>query len=537
MQKFQFRPLVGLAITVLISACGGGGSGSNSLAPAAPSQVTTPAPTQTTFTPGQFSPASNFKGLCANPRPGDSRDAAGNTVDENNWLRSWSNETYLWYDEIADADPAQYDTPEYFDLMRTTATTPSGAPRDKFHFTIDTEEYVALSQSGITAGYGVEFALLSTAPPREIVVAYTEPNSPASAAGVNLQRGARILEVDGVDAVNGGTQADVDVLNAALFPSEPGESHEFLVLDADGVTQRVVVMVSEEVTTDPVQNERIEVTANGPVGYLTFNSHIRTAQDQLISAMQDFANAGVSELVLDMRYNGGGFLYLANELASMIAGPSVSGQVFEEIQFNDKHPTTNPVTGENLTPDLFRTNAVDPFDGSTGDTLPALNLSRVFVLSGPGTCSASESIINGLRGVNVEVVLIGDTTCGKPYGFYATDNCGTSYFTVQFRGVNALNFGDYGDGFSPANLPQTAGVALPGCAVADDFSNPLGDPAEARFAAALNYIANGSCPPPSTSFSPSSTTGPFNRTQQVEGAGTLSIRTAKPGMPGTIRFR
>ena len=110
--------------------------------------------------------------------------------------------------------------------------------------------------------------------------------------------------------------------------------------------------------------------------------------------------------------------------------------------------------------------------------------------------------MNGLRGVGVEVIQIGSTTCGKPYGFYATDNCGTTYFTIQFRGVNALDFGDYTDGFSPSNTPGAAGPAvLPGCSIADDFTKLLGDQTEDRLAMALAHrdgqactVATGSAP-------------------------------------------
>jgi carboxyl-terminal processing protease len=134
--------------------------------------------------------------------------------------------------------------------------------------------------------------------------------------------------------------------------------------------------------------------------------------------------------------------------------------------------------------------------GSPGRTLPTLNLNRVYVITGPGTCSASESIINSLRGVNIEVYVIGSTTCGKPYGFYPTDNCGTTYFSIQFRGENAAGFGDYSDGFSPANTSGTRGTTVPGCSVADDFTHPMGDPAEARIAAALAFRASNNqvCP-------------------------------------------
>jgi hypothetical protein len=197
-------------------------------------------------------------------------------------------------------------------------------------------------------------------------------------------------------------------------------------------------------------------------------------------------------LILDVRYNGGGFLAIASEVAYMIAGAvPTAGRVFEQLQFSDKHRSINPVTGGALTPLPF-------FDtSSSGQPLPTLNLSRVYVLTGSMTCSASESIINGLRGVGVEVIQIGSTTCGKPYGFYAKDNCGTTYFTVQFQGVNAAGFGSYGDGFSPQNTMTARGEALPGCSVRDDFDFELGDPLEARVAAALEYRRSQTCPAPS----------------------------------------
>jgi hypothetical protein len=119
------------------------------------------------------------------------------------------------------------------------------------------------------------------------------------------------------------------------------------------------------------------------------------------------------------------------------------------------------------------------------------------VLTGPDTCSASESVINSLRGAGVQVIQIGSTTCGKPYGFYPTDNCGTTYFSIQFKGVNAAGFGDYSDGFAPQN-GATTGLAssaiLPGCSIGDDFTHALGDPLEARVSAALQYRTSGSCP-------------------------------------------
>jgi hypothetical protein len=456
-----------------------------------------------TWTINVFEDESTFKNFCANPRTGSDingdafPDKNGTTLLENHWLRAWSDNTYLWYDEIIDNNPTGFsDTEEYFDQLKTVAITSSGQPKDKFHFTFDSAEWLQLNQSGISAGYGAEFAIIESSPPRQILVAFTEPNSPASS--VNLPRGAEILEIDGVDAVNGGTQQDVDVLNAGLSPSALGESHEFVIREVGATETRTITMTSVEVTTSPVQNVSTVDTETGRVGYMLFTTHIATSEEQLIDAVDQLSEAGIDDLVLDLRYNGGGLLAIASQLAYMIAGSNVpANATFDGLIFNDKHPTVNPVTGRALTPTPFYDETLG-FSVNEGQDLPTLNLNRVFILSTGGTCSASEAIINGLRGIDVEVILIGSTSCGKPYGFYPTDNCGTTYFTVQFRGTNAKNFGDYSDGFSPANSTGVVGEVIPGCAVADDYSRPLGDAEEAQFKAALDYRITGTCPEPSS---------------------------------------
>jgi hypothetical protein len=238
-------------------------------------------------------------------------------------------------------------------------------------------------------------------------------------------------------------------------------------------------------------------TSAGAVGYLLFNDHIATSEQQLIDAVNLLRTADITDLVVDLRYNGGGFLDIANELAYMIAGAGpTDGQTFDELQLNDKHTLVNPVTGRLLLPTRFHTTALG-FSATQGENLPTLDLARVFVLTGPGTCSASEAFINGLRGVDIEVIQVGSTTCGKPYGFYEGANCGTSYFSIQFKGVNAKGFGDYVDGFSPDNVDAIEGTPIPGCSVADDFTHALGDPAEARLSTALAYRIDQSCPSPS----------------------------------------
>jgi len=436
--------------------------------------------------PDTIEPESVYAARCQSPRSGAGfDDAKGSLLDEQLWLRSWTDNTYLWYQEVPRADPKQFPTAlAYFNVLKTGAVTASGKFKDQFHFTYNTADWEALSQSGVEASYGFLLVLLATRPPREGVIAYTEPNTPAAAAGID--RGASIISVDGVELRGG---SDVDTLNAGLFPSRPGETHTLVILDRGATTPRTVTLTSASITNIPVKNLPVIATETGKVGYIVFNDHIATAEKGWVDAVTALSTAGISDLVLDLRYNGGGYLAIASEVGYMLAGPArTAGKTFEEEQFNNKHTTTDPVTGQPLVPTPFFDKTLG-FSVDEDQPLPTLNLQRVFVLTGPGTCSASEAVLNGLAGIDVEVIQIGATTCGKPYGFYPADNCGTTYFSIQFQGVNNKGFGDYADGFVP-------GGVFKGCMVADDFTHALGDPAEARLATALNYRATGTCTPP-----------------------------------------
>ena len=492
-----------MLMILALSACGGGSGGG----------VGVVAPPTGGWQNGVFQNADTFFSRCQAPRAGTNPatgqpfpDIGGSTTDENNFLRSYSNDTYLWYSEITDRDPSLYNDPlDYFDLLVTTATTASGQLKDQFHFTYDSAEYFQLSQGGVSAGYGVQWALLSATPPREARVAYTEPNSPATNLPQPLARGATVLMVDGF-SIDTNTQAGVDALNAGLFPDNVGETHTFRVRDLGSAIERDVVLTSASITSAPVQNTQVFSTMTGDVGYMVFNDHVATAEQALIDAVNQLnaynGGQGIDDLILDLRYNGGGYLAIASEFAYMIAGAAATGgRTFEELQFNDKHPVTNPVTGNPLQPTPFYSQTLGPpFNATPGQSLPTLNLPRLYVLTGGGTCSASEAIMNGLRGIGIDVFQIGSTTCGKPYGFYPQDNCGTTYFTIQFRGVNAMDFGDYSDGFSPGNTPASqAGTVVPGCSIADDFDKALGDPTEGRLAMALAYRDGQACTTPSGS--------------------------------------
>ncbi len=482
------RTAVAVLLMLGLSACGGGG-GSSSTAPPVQNNPGAIGSTQNPlWTSGTFLPSSSYKSQCAVPRAGTS-DVTGSSARENFWLRSWTNETYLWYSEVPDLNPASYQTSAYFPLLKTSAATASGNPKDQFHFTYATSDWLALSQSGVQSGYGVQWFVAANLPPRRFVVAFVEPGSPAAMAG--LARGDEVLTADGIDVINTTSGSIYDALDA-FYPAGIGESHTFVLKPVAG-SQYAVTLQSTNVVSTPVQAVSILTTTTGPVGYFVFNDHIATSEAQLVTAINTLKTANVTDLVLDIRYNGGGYLDIASELAYMIAGPvPTAGRTFEKLTFNSKNPTTDPVTGQALAPLPFHTTT---HFGAAPGSLPTLGLPRVFVITGSGTCSASESIINSLRGVDVNVIQIGTTTCGKPYGFYPTDNCGTTYFSIQFKGVNAKNFGEYSDGFTPTNsVVGTIGEKLPGCAVNDDFSRVLGNPAEGRLAAALQYRALGTCP-------------------------------------------
>jgi len=368
-------------------------------------------------------------------------------ADENNWLRSWSHETYLWYDEIKDQDPSCCSTPVYFELMKTFETTASGSPKDKFHFTVPTAQFLANRQS-IDIGYGAEFVLLRAAPPRDVRIAYTEPGSPATAPGVNLSRGAQILEVDGEAMLD---SDNLDVLNNGLFPRAAGESHTFTVLDLGSSTPRTVTMTSEAITSHPVQNVKILSTSSGDrVGYMLFNAHNAPSATAVAEAGRHLKNAGIDDLIVDLRYNPGGLLYVAQIFSSMIAGTEKEGRIFEELQTNGKIPSQSWEFALEF--------SADDIIGDRDLTVPSL-------------------------GVDIDVIRIGSVTCGKPYGFSPTENCGTVYHSINFRGVNAKGEADFEDGFAPR------------CQAAEDFNHQLGDPEEVLLKTALDYRTTGACPP------------------------------------------
>lgn len=529
-----------------LSACGGGGGGSSTPSPVVVTPPPPPLPPPPppppvgpSWTPGVFAAASTFKDRCEIPRTGNDLfgrpfpDRAGTALEERFWLRSWTQETYLWNTEVTDQNPANFSTrTAYFNVLKTTAKTPSNKDKDDFHFNESTEAYQRRQQSAPSSTYGADYIFKASSPPRDVRVGYTEPQSPAAAVTggqAALVRGSRLLRINGIDLVNANTQDDVNRLNAALFPSAAGTSTTFVVRDPGATTDRTVTLTSINLSPSPVNRTRVIDTPTGKVGYILFNTFSPFESERaIVQAITEMRINSVTDLVLDLRYNGGGLLAVSSQLAYMVAGPTrTASRAFSRLRFNAAAGAINPVTGQSNNPTPFYSQTIGFGDILAPNTaLPTLTINRVFVLTTADTCSASEAVINGLRGINFEVNIIGATTCGKPFGFYPQDNCGDTYYTIQFQTTNDQSFGDYADGFTPNNSTAAFGVRAPGCQVADDLTRELGDPAEGLLAAALQFRANGSCPTPSSGAAPSDQ-------DRASGDSGLSLRPPAPGVMET----
>lgn len=389
---------------------------------------------------------------------GDSSAPAGASLEaQRAWVRAHLDDVYLWRGEIVDVPPVNYAfAPDYFDALLVKA-------KDRFSFSMPKAVADSELRAGLQTGFGVKWGWGASG---RLFAYYVDPYSPAAGS---ISRGTEVISINGWPV----TQLASSSLGAALFPDKAGASTSMVIRSPGTSANRSATLVSADFTTSPVgQPTIIGLAQGGKAGYLLFNDHILTAEQGLVNAMTYFKQQGVSDVVLDLRYNGGGFLHIAEEVASMLGGAALQGQVFERLLFNDRHPER--------TNDPQNTVLFSPL-GQNGATLPQLGLRRVFVITGATTCSASESIINGLLPY-LPVIRIGTTTCGKPYGSVQTDYDQQAYFALQVEGVNANGQDDYKTGF------------LPTCQVADDLKYPLGDIREARLSAAIYYMNNNACP-------------------------------------------
>jgi hypothetical protein len=426
-----------LALTALLTACGGGGDDGG--------------------------------GLSACP----SAAASGGVADRQDWLRCYFNDNYYWYALAPNPSPVGYGSVDaYFKalLYGGGGLIPNGGgatwPSDRYSYYQSTASFNQFFGDGRTLGYGVAVngleAVASGA--TRLFIRYVEPASPAAqttAIAGGLRRGDEIVTLNGTPVATYIAADDFTVLS----PIAQGNQLSLTVRRGAGAVVPVVLSATVFDLT-PVQ---LSTTVRSPgtnrlMGYVFVKDMISQASAPLSTAMASFRAQGIQELVIDLRYNGGGLVSMGGTVASYAAGSRGSGQVYARLLYNDKQSRNNQ--------DFLFSNPAN-WNG----------FSRVYVLMGERTCSASEQVINGLRGVGVNVVAIGDTSCGKPVGFLPKDDgWGTTYSVVNFEGVNALNQGRYFDGL------------LATCPVAEDFSLPIGDLADPLLVAAAYHADVGSCP-------------------------------------------
>ena len=395
-----------------------------------------------------------------NSAPAVAAPANCSASEQKRWLGDYLDTYYFWSAQAPRPDPAPFATAD--DLLAArlyTGSDPAFPAPDRFSGSQAAESFARFFGEGESLGYGVSVAGLEVLgqPERPLYVRFLEPLSPAGLAGV--RRGDEVL------SLNGRSAADIIAANdfSALTAASEGRQLVLRLRDRDGI-ERTVTLISAVFRLSPVPLHLVLNTDGGRrVGYLVMKDMISQSQAALATTFARFRADGVQDLVLDLRYNGGGLVSVGGWLASYAAGTRGAGLDYTVLRHNAQRA------------------AVDDrrFGFSTFGS--ALSLPRVTVLTGPRTCSASEQVINGLRGAGIEVTTVGDTTCGKPVGSNPVTQCERTYSVINFEGVNARGEGRYFDG-----LPAT-------CEVAEDFSQPLGSSSEPLLATALQRIDTGVC--------------------------------------------
>ena len=395
---------------------------------------------------------------------GDGIGQACPVAEQNDFVFNQLRTEYLWRDFVnPNANPNAFSSPEALLQALKRQDGDSGGVDDVYSFITDQAAFASLLQDGQFTGIGVRFDFDDNG---DHFATYVIDGSPVDNAG--LLRGDQILRVNGqTPTVNGSGQSNI----SALLANNAGGAAEEIQFSRDGGATQTINVTPRVVTINSTQTITRRTTAGGSdVGYLLFtNFFSQKSVNELNDAFESFASdGGVDELILDLRYNGGGSVRTSTVLGSLLAGEARDDQVF----------TTT--TTETL-PDYRFT---EVFDFGSGNGLAraasALNIDRVFVISTASTCSASELIINGLEPY-MDVVVIGGTTCGKPVGQFPMDFCDKTAALVNFQTENNNGQGDYFDGISPD------------CAVEDDWANPLDVTAdmgnEASIQRALDVIA------------------------------------------------
>jgi carboxyl-terminal processing protease len=394
----------------------------------------------------------------------------------------------------------------------------------KYSFIDDGTVSAALNGVKGDFGLGLEYNT-----PTDLRITYVYPGSPAALAGI--RRGYAITSInnsanisyDGVSngvTYGNGSGTNLAMVNNAIFNSS---TISMTLKKYDGTTLTVANMSVASYTVNPVLKDTVYTSNNGhKVGYIVFNSFTfgSNATPVLDAAFGKFATQGITDLVVDLRYNGGGYVSTAEYLDNLIAPASASGKLMYNTYFTDNMVKgTDPLLAHQWRKDSkgndFNYAQIDFSVAAYAVNFSkqgSLNVNRVFFIVTGSTASASELTINNLRPI-MDVQFIGRKTYGKPVGFFDIDINKYIMYTPEFSTKNSVGQGDYYDGFTPGD------PGYPGVLDYDDPTKDFGDPTEGLLAHALHFVTLG-------------TYSVQNPVTQGIGTKTLSLQQQSPGGMG-----
>lgn len=368
------------------------------------------------------------------------------------------NHWYLWNDLLPnDLSIANYASPEELVFEVTTTHGPqdaNGGPIDLFSSVGSAQADSQFFGEGKFEGFGFSWRFVDEAQ-TDFRLTRTFAGSPADLGG--LGRGQQIISLNtrpvGDIAAAEGIGAFFDANDTVTFEVQPVVGAVF-----------TSIISKDIVTIDPVPQWRVIDAGNGrSVGYMELSTFISTADAEFDTVFAAFRNAGVSEVIIDLRYNGGGLVSTANLLGDYLGGFVASTLLFSSTEFNADR-------AENDSQEFFAT---------LGNSI---NLSQLVVIASRGTASASELVTNGMI-PHVDVAIVGDRTFGKPVGQIGLEFCEKILRPTSFRVANANGDGDYFGGL-PVNT---------GCEAPDDLSIAVGDDVDPNMLAAMSYLNTGAC--------------------------------------------
>ena len=387
--------------------------------------------------------------------------------ERQDWALSVLEEWYLFPGLLdTSVDKSNYtDLQSYIDALVAPARAQN---RDRFFTYITSiEEETDLINNGSNAGFGIRLTYDTIN--NRVFVAEAFENAPAFSQG--FDRGTELLQINGQSVSNLMASGGPAAVSEALGPSDPGVTRNFIIQSPSGV-QSTVSVTKAEYPLDPISDRYGVVVLNDgteDVGYINLRTFIvQDAGPQLREAFQQFKSQGIDKIILDLRYNGGGLVSVADLLGDLL-GDGLEGQIFSETQLRPSKSSENST-------ELF-------------ENLPEqIGVTKLAVIGRGGTASASELVTNSMIPyLNSNIALVGANTFGKPVGQYAFDRsaCDDRLRAVAFRTVNAAGQGDYYDGLASV-MPNT-------CRANDNIFIQLGDPNEASIATALDFLAGRSC--------------------------------------------